>query len=190
MGWAQVAVMAAGTAAQIYGQQKSRKAQVKSMEAEAAFLEEQAAYTQDIGLKKEKAALREAHQLFGDQVNSFSRNNATLSGSALDELVDTQQAYAQEIEALRNDVAFDVNVARSKAAAQREGARGLKKMGFLQDITTGLIGGAQVGSAINQNVSRSTTTDNKKTLLTSNGGSSSYGSSSSLNRNTRPRADY
>jgi len=173
-----IGMQVAGSATQLYGQRKARKAEIKAYEQEAAFLDEQANYTEEVGRKKERAILKEASQLYGDQVNSFSRNNVTLSGSALTELVDTQQAFAEDISNLRDDVAFDVMIARNRSAAQREAASGLRKVGLIQDITTSLVGATQVASTLNQSRGRlSTGGGNNETLLS--------GNSSSYSKNTR-----
>lgn len=169
-----IGMQIAGSATQLYGQRKARKAEIKAYEQEAAFLEEQAKYTEEVGKKKEKILEQQASELYGDQVNSFSKNNATLSGSALAELLDTKAKFNYEIAALADDTAFDVVVARNRAEAQRQGAQGLRKAGMLQDVTTALVGASQVGGSLNRSISRtSTPSSSQGTLLA--GKPSSYG---------------
>jgi hypothetical protein len=154
MAAAQGGLVAAGTTLQIYGQKKARKEEIRALEKEAIFLDEQAGIAQKMGDRRIKAIEREATELYGDQVNAFSKNGVDLSGSALSQLAMSQVIMDEEAEAVAEDTAFNVRLAKLRAGSMRESVASIKNAGFLQDLTTAIGGAAQIGSIANQNISR------------------------------------
>lgn len=146
LGVVAVGAIAANTAMQVSANRKKRRAEIEAAEKEAQFLEAQARRTEKVKERQLELLELERNEVFGDQVNAIAQNNIDLSGTALQQVVDTQLQFDDEELAIMQESDFDIQLANLRAREHRLGAQRIKKAGKMQDFATILGGVSQVSS--------------------------------------------
>jgi len=137
-------MIAGGTTFELIGNAQANYDQAKAEFENAAFFEAQRSVAKIAGQRELDVFRRQGNELIGEQTAAFSVAGVDLSGSALNQLSQTEGRLMEEEAAIRIGNALDEKLAGARAAKSRRAAKNLKSFGrnLLQSGTI-MAGGAR-----------------------------------------------
>lgn len=132
------ALMAAGTALQIFGNLKANYAQADAEEQNAKYYREQAEFVQDSMFREGEIAASRYEARKGQQISAIARGGADLSGSAAAIVANTIAQKADELKAIKRKGELDYNLAVLRARNSENSAKELR------DPMTAILQGATI----------------------------------------------
>jgi len=119
-----LALMAAGTAVQIFGQYSANYSQAQAEIQNAQFYKEQADFAWQSSIRQANIASREYEARKGAQISAFAKGGVDMSGSAASVIADTLSARSEELMAIERKGQIEFKLARSRGR-QAEGQAAL-----------------------------------------------------------------
>jgi len=133
-----------GTTLQLVGNAQANYDQAKAELQNAAFFEAQRSVAEIAGQRELDVFKRQGNELIGEQTAAYSVAGVDLSGSALNQLSQTEGRLMEEEGAIRMGNALDEKLAGARAAQSRRAVKNLTSLGrnLLQSGTI-IAGGAK-----------------------------------------------
>lgn len=141
-----LALFAAGTAINVFGQIQANKAQAEAERENALWLDQQAEFAKVSTQREEDIFERQTEVQIGEQIAGLGASGFELSGTALNIINDSFNAAKEEVAAIRLQGKMQVEEAALKAHAARKNADRLTDptTNFLQAGGTVLSGAASL----------------------------------------------
>ena len=130
------------------GSSQEGRAKARAGQANAAFLRKQAEFTELVNERKVDIFQRESKQFEGQVVSRFAKAGVDMSGTPLMQLAIGEQLANQELQAIKKEGEFQVEILRKQADAQEAAARRAKRssgFGVFGSILTGVSGASSSG---------------------------------------------
>lgn len=108
------------------------------------FLEEQKKFSRLVTDRDKEILRKEGAELTGNQISAFAANGVDISGSALLEVANTQSEIENEMQAIRDESAFNLKVLNNEIKASRErrsalsSGKGMRRFGHFLGMFGGL----------------------------------------------------
>ncbi len=144
-----VALMAAGTALQIFGQYQANMAQAKQELANAAFYKAQAEFAKESEFRQADIAAKEYEFRKGAQISAYAKGGVDISGSAAGVVSQTLADKVSELTAIKRKGAIEYRLAMSRSKASTSMANTLQSFeyNFLQAGGTALTAAAKASDS-------------------------------------------
>lgn len=131
-----LALMAVGTALQIYGQYSANQAQSEQERQNAEFYDEQAKFAREAMFRQSAIASQEYEFRKGAQFSAYAKGGVDISGSAAVVLADTLANKVEELTAIKRKGGMEVKLAHMRANQSRDQADTLSS--FEYNFTQGM----------------------------------------------------
>jgi len=137
------ALMAAGTALQVYGQYQANMAQSQQEFANAEFYKAQADFARAAQFREASIASREYEFRKGAQISAYAKGGVDISGSAAATLADTLASKVEELAAIKRKGELDYSLAIARSRQSEAQGKQLSDFGYNFTQATGtLLGNA------------------------------------------------
>jgi hypothetical protein len=148
-----MALMAVGTALQIFGNLRANALQAESELRNARYYEDQANFVRDAMARESMLASARYEATKGAQISAALRGGADISGSVAGIIADTVAKKALELKAIKSKGELDYKLAVMRGRSSREAAAQLKDpmMNILQSatlLTKNVTANTEVGSGL------------------------------------------
>jgi len=148
-----IALMAAGTALQLFGNLRANYAQAEAEAQNAAYYEDQANFVKEAMFREGEIAAVNYEARKGAQISAVFRGGADLSGSAAGIVAETIAQKSEELTAIRSKGELDFKLAKLRQRTSENAARELKDPlnNLLQGatiLTKNLSANAEIGSGL------------------------------------------